>query len=265
MALIYHYTRFETFMSYILPTGFIRTNSFRYMNDPRESLDWSFSSVNLPYEQIFKEYYSDKTHVECQFKYGNMIKDKYQILCFSGANENGWNNEMMWAHYGGMHSGVCLEFDESILLENLRNVYPEVSYHLHDINYSNSKRSPWVKWQGDKTEQENMKDILHNLVKDMTLSKSKFWESEDERRLVCRGVDNALYIPIANALKTVYLGVSFNKLGRQLTDSVFKTLNGLADLSLLIYQHNRFERWGIKVLSDGQIGSCDFRDMKCSN
>lgn len=116
MALIYHYTRFETFMSYILPSGLIRTNSLRYMNDPRESLDWAFGSVNLPYEQIFKGYFSNKTHIDCQIKYGNMIKGKYQILCFSGANKNGWNNEIMWAHYGGMHSGVCLEFDESMLI-----------------------------------------------------------------------------------------------------------------------------------------------------
>jgi len=53
-------------------------------------------------------------------KYGNKIKDGYQVLCFTGAKKEGWNNEMMWAHYGGLHSGVCLEFDEDILMENLK-------------------------------------------------------------------------------------------------------------------------------------------------
>jgi len=90
------------------------------MNDPRESLDWSFGSVNFPYEEIFKGYYSDKNHIDCQFKYGNKIKDGYQVLCFTGAEKEGWNNEMMWAHYGGLHSGVCLEFDEDMLVENLK-------------------------------------------------------------------------------------------------------------------------------------------------
>lgn len=139
-------------MSYIWPSGCIRTNLLRDMNDPRESLDWSFGSTNLPYEKIFEGYYSNKTHIDCQFKYGNMIKNKYQILCFSGARSSGWNNEMMWVHYGGMHSGVCLEFDEDKLLNNLRLKYPEILYHLESVNYSNKKKSSWIHWQSDKSE-----------------------------------------------------------------------------------------------------------------
>lgn len=181
------------------------------MNDPRESLDWGFGDINLPYEYIYKGYYSDKTHIDCQYRYGDMIKDKYQILCFSGANMSGWNNEMMWAHYGGLHSGVRLEFDERVLLENLQNSYSGVDFHLENIDYSNNKKDPWIYWDRQKSEEGNMEDILKYLVKDMTLSKSKFWENEDERRLVCRGVDKPLYIPIDNSLKTVYLGVAFDR------------------------------------------------------
>lgn len=248
-------------MSYIWPSGCIRTNLLRDMNDPRESLDWSFGSTNLPYEKIFEGYYSNKTHIDCQFKYGNMIKNKYQILCFSGARSSGWNNEMMWAHYGGMHSGVCLEFDEDKLLNNLRLKYPEILYHLESVNYSNKKESPWIHWQSDKSEDENMIDILTYLVNDMTLSKSGFWEREDERRLVCKNIDKHLFIPIGGALKTVYLGVSFNKNGKEMVESVFNVLDNKCKLSILIYQHNRFERWGIKVNSDGKVGTCDFEDV----
>lgn len=143
MGLIYHYTRFETFMSYILPNRNIRTNFLKYMNDPRESLRWTFGSTNLSYEKILEGYYSNKTHIDCQFKYGEMIKDRCQILCFSGAIQRG-DNEMMWAHYGGMHSGVCLEFDEDVLLQNLLTKCPEVSFNM-----------------------ENMETILKYLVKDM--------------------------------------------------------------------------------------------------
>lgn len=260
MKLLYHYTRFETFMSYILPTGFLRTSSLGQMNDPRESFDWAFGDMNVPYEEIFKGYYSDKTAIDCQIKYGNMIKDSYQVLCFSGAQQDGWNNEMMWAHYGGLHAGVCLEFDEDILMNNLNKSYPELNYHLENIDYSNRNTDPWIHWQKDKTEAENMKDILHYLVKDMTLSKSKFWESEDERRLVCRGTDKPLYIPIEHALKTVYLGVTFEK-NKVLTNSIFKMFNGRFNLSPLFYQNNGFERWGIKTLSNGEIGTCDFEDI----
>lgn len=260
MSLIYHFTRFETFMSYILPSQRLRTSSLRHMNDPRESLDWTFGSTNLPYEEIFQGYYSAKTHIDCQIKYGNMIKDSYQVLCFSGAEGEGWNNEMMWTHYGGLHSGVCLEFDENILLNNLQNLYPDLTYHLENIDYSNRKTDPWIYWEKNKNETENMKDILQYLVKDMTLSKSMFWKGEDERRLVCRGVDKSLYIPISNALKTVYLGVTF-QLSKVLIDSIFEMFNNRFNLSLLIYQNNSFERWGIKRLSNGKFGTCDFEDL----
>jgi hypothetical protein len=231
------------------------------MNDPRELLSWSFGGKNLPYKEIFEGYYSDKTHIECQQKYGNMIKDKFQILSFSGAQNEGWNNEMMWAHYGGMHSGVCLEFDEDILLENLATKYPEMEYHLENVSYSNKNKSPWINWQPNKSEDENMSDILGFLVNDMTLTKSIFWEKEDERRLVCKNVDKQLFIPIQKALKTVHLGVTFNKHGKEMVGSVFSSLKGKCNLSIMIYQHNRFKRWGIRRDSNGEISPCDFEDL----
>jgi len=150
-------------------------------------LDWAFGSTNLPYEKIFEGYYSDKIHIGCQFKYGNMIKDKYQILCFSGARGEGWNNEMMWAHYGEMHSGVCLEFDDNSLLSSLTTKYLDVLCQIESVKYSNVKESPWIHWQSDKPEDRGMNAIITNLVRDMTLSKSNFWDREDVRRLVCRG------------------------------------------------------------------------------
>lgn len=261
MGLIYHYTRFETFMSYLWPSGCIRTNFLRQMNDPRELLGWSFGSRNLPYEKIFEGYYSDKTHIDCQLKYGNMIKDRYQVLCCSGAKETGWNNEMMWAHYGGLHSGVCLEFDEDILLANLAAKYPDADYYLENIDYSSPPKEPWINWQPVKSQEENMSEISVRLVKDMTLTKSNFWEREDERRLVCENVEYQIFIPIQQALKTVHLGVTFNKNGKEMVESVFKSLDDRCKLSILIYQHNQFERWGIRLNSNGKIDTCDFDDL----
>ena len=262
MGLIYHYTRFETFMSYIWPSGSIRTNSLRQMNDPRESLPWNFGSINLPYEEIFKGYYSDKTHIDCQYKFGDMIKDKYQVLCFSGANEEGWNNEMMWAHYGGLHSGVCLEFDEELLLKGLKQKYPDLNFVIENVNYQNNKSTPWIKWEPVQSLEDNMERTLQYLVKDVTLSKSKFWDREDERRLICLNTQDHIYIPIEQALKTVYLGVSFDKSGQNLAKNVYRILDEECKLSVLIYQDNRFERWGMIKDDNGAIISCGFEKLE---
>jgi|GEM_PF-3133522 len=94
----------------------------------------------------------------------------------------------------------------------------------------------------------------------MTLLKSDYWEKEDERRLVCMEVDRPIYIPVNNALKTVYLGVSANR-NKDFINSIYDTFNGRFNLSLLIYENNHFERWGIKTLSNGQIGTCNFVDI----
>lgn len=231
------------------------------MNDPREFLDWSFGGTNIPYEEIFKGTYSYETHFDCLYKLGQMIKDRYQVLCFSGAMEGGWDNEMMWAHYGGLHLGVCLEFDEGILLSNLSAKYPDADYCLKNIDYSSPLKEPWINWQPAKSQEKNISEISTRIVKEMVLAKSGFWESEDERRLVCVNEENQLYIPIQNALKTVYLGVGFKKYGKEMIEAVFQTLCGHCKLSLMIYQHNRFERWGIRMDSDGNLKSCEFDDL----
>lgn len=233
----------------------------RDMNDPREFLDWSFGGTNIPYGEIFKETYSYETHFDCQYKLGQMIKDRYQVLCFSGAKEAGWDNEMMWAHYGGLHLGVCLEFDEDILLANLFAKYPDADYCFENIDYSSMLNEPWINWQPLMSLEENVSEISIRLVNEMVMAKSGFWEREDERRLVCVNEENRLYIPIQNALKTVYLGVGFKKYGKQMVEAVFQTLSSRCKLSLMIYQHNRFERWGMRRDSDGNLRSCEFDDV----
>lgn len=261
MGLIYHYTKFETFMSFIWPSSCIRTNFLRDMNDPRELLDWSFNGINLPYEELFMCDYLQQTHIDCQYRFGGMIKDKYQVLCFSGAKSEGWKNEMMWAHYGGLHSGIGLEFDEDILLDNLSIKYPEVAFEMENVDYSNLEDGPWINWQASKSKEQNMSEIPAYLVKEMVLTKSPFWDREDERRLACINSDKRLFIPIQNALKTDHFGVTFNKNGKEMVEAVFKSLDRRCNLSLMVYQHNRFERWGIKIKSDGKIGSCHFDDL----
>lgn len=259
MPSIFHYTRFETFMSYILPSGFIRTNSLKHMNDPRESLDWAFGGINVPYESIFPDYYNDDTAIDCQFKLGSLIKERYQILCFSGAKEKGWNNEMMWAHYGGLHSGICLEFDEEILKETILEKYPESDFRIEGIRYKDGSKDPWLYWERSMTYEKNMSANLQNICKAVTLTKSTFWEREDEKRLVFINTEQQYYIPIKGSLKTVYVGVKFNV--RDLLPMLYDVLGERFNLSRLIYQHNKFERWGIRKDKEGELRSYDFKDI----
>jgi hypothetical protein len=229
----------------------LRTNSLKNTNDVRESIDWTFGGVNLPYEELFKDFYNDQTHYKCQVKFGNIIKDSFQLLCFSGAKAHGWNNEMMWTHYGEMNSGFCLEFDEDILLNSIKNTFPLIQFKIENIEYTDTKSKGFLNWNQKITYEQNLENILDKISKPMTFTKSKFWEKEDERRLVFVKCTEPLFIPIQDALKTIYVGINFKN--KECLSVLLRNLSDQTRLSLLVYQRNRFERWGLKEKAGGGL------------
>lgn len=253
MPSLFHYTKLSVFLDLMVPSGTIRTNNLSSMNDPRESLPWSFGSVNLPYEEIFSGYYSDKTHIDCQFKFGQLLKDRLQIICFSGAKNEGWNNEMMWAHYGQGHEGVCLEFDEGMLIENIRAIGQSSEFILENVNYNTITEKDWIYWNINNNYEENMSLNIKRMHKEITLSKSHFWSKEDEKRLVFLNSSEFIFIPIKGALKSIHVGVKFDFKLIDILENIAVNLN--ANLFRLIYQKNKFERWLLKRGIEGSIKS----------
>jgi hypothetical protein len=241
---LYHFTKLSTFLDHILPAGTLRSNSLANMNDPRESHDWSFGSINLPLEKIFPDYYSDKTHIDCQFKVGKMVKDRFQVICFSGAKHKGWDNEMMWAHYAERQSGLCLEFDEELLLAAIRNHYPSTRYELKDVSYERkSSEKPWINWDGRLSNDENISNFLEVLSRQVTFNKSHFWEKEDEKRLLFLNHAEPLLIPYENALKAIHLGLGIPKPQHA---GIYNAINEKGiKLKVMIYQNDRYERWNL--------------------
>lgn len=224
------------------------------MNDPRESVKWAFGGTNVPYESIFEGYYNDKTHIDCQYKLGERIKDQFQIICFSGAKLNGWDNEMMWAHYGGLHTGICLEFDENHLSHSIQENFPELEYHIENVDYNSIIESSWLYWDGCESYEQNIKTTVDRIYKEVSFTKSHFWEKEDERRLVVFSA-NDIYIPIKQSLKRVYVGLNFDHQIRlpELYDAVDQLGS---ELAMLIYEDYKFKRWGLRKEA-GKIKSYD--------
>lgn len=240
---LYHFTRLDTFLNYILPSETLMSNSLAQMNDPREYHPWGFGSVNLPYEKLFPGYYSDQTHIDCILKFGQMTKDRFQVICFSGAKHNGWDNEMMWAHYADRQKGICLEFDEAALKNSINNHFPGTRFEFQDVDYEQkiTRRGPWVNWNGRLFHEENVRNFLEALSRQVTFNKSHFWEKEDEKRLLFLNHSERLFIPIRGALKAVHIGLGIPKPAH---DEIFNAIWGKdIKLYVMIYQHNRYERW----------------------
>ena len=80
-------------------------------------------------------------------KFGRMIKDLFQITCFSGAQEQGWSNEMMWAHYSDKQRGVCLEFDGDLLRKAITEQVTDVQWVIEPVkDIQNPVEHPWIYW-----------------------------------------------------------------------------------------------------------------------
>lgn len=255
MGSLYHYTKLETFLKFILPTQKLRASYLDLTNDPREALPWSFGSTNLPFEKLFPDYYSNETHIECQFKFGELIKSRMQVICFSGAKEKGWNNEMMWAHYGESHQGICLELDEDILIENIRQQYPLISFVLSPISYNKKKgkKDKWIDWDDKNDIEFNITQNIERLHPLLALTKSPFWEKEDEKRLVIFNEMNQVFVSLRGALKAVHFGLKFKiELAPQIGRALL--LKNIVPYRL-IYQRERYERWDLGEMDLDKIDS----------
>lgn len=242
MASIYHYTKFGTFLNKILPSGKIKTSHLDVMNDPREIVEWSFGSKNLPLEKLYEDY-STKNHIKCQYRFGKMVKDVFQVICFSGAKKNGWDNEMMWAHYGEVHRGVCLEFDEDLLLENIKVLQLKANFVLENVDYHNKSEKDWFNFTTPENFQLDFMSNIESMYKYLCLTKSHFWEKEDEKRLVFIHASDEIFIPFGNSLKAIHTGIKFPL---ELIPSLYKELaNESIELFSLNYQRNKFDRWPV--------------------
>ena len=98
MSKLYHFTGLNTSVEYILPIKNLRTNFLNKMNGPKENQQWSFGGINIDYEGIYPDTYTQESHYSHQLKLGEEIKSKIQALCFIHSEMcDGFENEMMWA------------------------------------------------------------------------------------------------------------------------------------------------------------------------
>ncbi|WP_439879702.1 DUF2971 domain-containing protein [Pontibacter sp. MBLB2868] len=214
------------------------------MNDPRESLPWAFGGINIPLERLFQDEYSDQTHIDCQYRFGQMIKDRFQVICFSGARQNGWDNEMMWAHYGADQGGVCLEFDEDIFLQTIQETCPTKTHFLKEVQYTSQQlEQPFIYWNCKEADEQNFSNNLLKMCDRMIFHKSHFWEKEDEKRLVIFHPEN-LFIPIHPPLRAIHVGLRFPK--AYLPSLKFLLQDHDIMLYDMVYQKDRYERWPSK-------------------
>ncbi len=94
-----------------------------------------------------------------------------------------WNNEPMWAHYAGNHTGFLIEFDAGQLFVDQRRSSEAVPYRLHKVEYKDHPGVP-----------RSFRQIWDSAS--IFLTKQSRWAYEQEYRMLA---------PLADATTTITL------------------------------------------------------------
>ncbi|OQY01441.1 MAG: hypothetical protein B6I26_03690 [Desulfobacteraceae bacterium 4572_130] len=116
------------------------------------------------------------------------ISKKIGVLCLSAISDN----ILMWSHYAGSHSGICIEFEATS--------YTEFFGLADKVDYE--KDYPVV---------NIIKDAGYNMAKKVLLTKSKDWKYEKEWRIINKDAPPGSYKFPSGFLKGVILGAKIGK------------------------------------------------------
>ena len=217
---LYHYTKFGTAATKILPFKELRFNSFEKVNDPLENL------LHLTnYEDII---YVNENHSD--FLKAMHFQKDWQVLSFSIDRKDndevieGYKLHRMWAQYGENNAGICLEIDyDKFLTENQKIIE---RYYFKDtiVGYNNyalrampmtligKKYNPDVRPPFVNTYDVSPRALNESEIKDRFFTKNTDWQGEAEYRFIAYSENNdEIFFSIKDSLEKVYLGVGFSK------------------------------------------------------
>jgi hypothetical protein len=231
---LFHYTKREIAIEYILPTQLIRLSAFADTNDPVEVKEIGFPIRN------FLDVPNNINKLQRIQDEANRIRtQEWKLLCltmhhpdyeeprpgmlFTGHFLRGFCRSRMWAQYADRNTGVCLVFDGIQLDQSIKDTLGAKSkifsgpvryqdgwdkeslrevenFFLRYNKIGNSDFSTWLR------------SHFLRCYEVFFLRKSRDWETEFEYRwLVHNETRGPEYVPISTSLRSVIVGVDFPK------------------------------------------------------
>jgi len=188
-----------------LRTPYLFCAAFETMNDPMEGF---YSPSRLlrrrdDYERIAREIYQGKVNVG--------------IVSLSDTKEN----ELMWTHYAGNYSGICIEFYAGRLLSALPDTVDLIRMGYDDV-------PPRISGQDATSTDAAARKIL---------SQKKFnWAYEREWRIL--GPLGQVSVNSSDVVKSIYLGSRINGLDRySILEAFEKSAVDILEMDVDGYKH----------------------------
>jgi hypothetical protein len=224
-SFLYHYTTTDTVLNHILKNGTLKFNSFRKVNDPRESKEWDMTPfVSMDSNLDLDQYHAISREVS------DILKANAKLVCFScDKNEaigklqpeallyRGFSKPSMWHHYGGKHNGLCLMFDREKLnntfikrLDQSRLVSGKVHYSNQGI-LTKIGNDPFNINLTTITSTTNylsaIKAHLNSWFSALFLRKLTDWANEDEYRWIYLDTNpEPIYVDFEDSLEAIVIG-----------------------------------------------------------
>lgn len=227
---LYHFTKADTAIRMILPNMNLRMNRLGNMNDPKENLlhitDLEDSIEDtLPFSGLKAD----------EYVIASKICDETKIVSFSIDTEiisddvkqriKGSQLQRMWAQYGGINTGICIEIDyEEFIQENSVQIF-ELGIKDKKVEYNN------FQFQGIPTPIygklhvpgkinasgclcDFWKELQNNdkFVNERFFTKNRDWEGESEYRFLTfyKGSDE-IFLSFKKSIRRIILGINFSR------------------------------------------------------
>lgn len=126
------------------------------------------------------------------------------------------NIECLWSYYGNSHKGFCIGYDVNELIKTLKYKC------IFEVKYTLDRLAP----KGEELS-EMLKDPI-TFLRDVTASKSKAWEKEEEVRIV--SYDYGYIDIIPSAIRSIYIGAKCSDSDKKLI------IRSLKDRKIDFYQ-----------------------------
>lgn len=222
---IYHYTKAETAINFILKNKNLKFSSFSKTNDPKETKEWFFipgTNEGRDLKKYTPEYLSKILNPT--------LRGATNLLCFSKDKEltgnhledtpnRGFCKPRMWAQYAENHTGVCLIFNFERFTKLFHERFSDKTYVYDKVRYldrllADIQMEPAYIVNIDHLEKRGKDYCYDHLIKfnqRLYFEKAKDWENENEFRFVIFECTDELYFEYQNSLSGIIFGQDCNE------------------------------------------------------
>ncbi|MDP2588157.1 hypothetical protein BCT47_14170 [Vibrio splendidus] len=250
---LFHFTRKETALEYILFNRSLRFGEFSGTNDPQEYKSKLTGVIGSGWEK-----HHEPKMEEVVFLVDKLLREKSKFISFcqndmvgDSLYSHGVLKSRMWAQYGENHRGVCIVVSKAKLIEQL-TVQFELNYRVDcgKIRYEEpdlDRNIPCLKIDGTELDSLTSSDVAINFVtkhiSDLLFTKQPDYKDEAEFRFVLTPksldlVSVPIDIDLLQCVHSVILGDAFPKVYEPTTFHLAKELK--IPVKKLHWQHHAY-------------------------